>query len=397
MVDSMMDGDGGLSGGVDSGRRVLFAPVPVSPTKPLTFSHVKGLLWSDVLFRATALLHKTDFLWSWTVGVANAQTHGFWAHLDATRPGMDFSGLDEEDIGLLYVDYQRQRRERGGPPPEVGAPGALHPAGARVLELWAERWGELGIPDPGLRVRTPPPMSFDALVEVLSGYGLCLDHRPFDGPVYLDGTAHGFPLRRLAGAGGGSGNYLAGLLRELVPLVDAYDDVVLAFDRESLPDYVLVRHVLARLGARVSLVGVGRVRTGGGRPVSSRYGGWRGHTAAALAGRYLDVVGPRVYRLGVRLYFIAVLGQGDREVFREELVGRCMARAARLLAAADAGAGLDPGGPAPPPPADDPAPLLPRHARPHPHVDPYRLTTALLSRNRVPASRAAALLEEVYV
>ncbi|MEU7650195.1 hypothetical protein [Streptomyces huasconensis] len=370
--------------------------MPISPTKPLTLSHVKGLLWSDVLFRATALLHKTDFLWSWTVGVANAQTHGFWAHLDATRPGMDFGGLDEEDIGRLYVDYQRQRRMRGAPPPDVAAPGALHPAGARVLELWTERWRELGIADPGLRVRTSPPVSFDELVEILSGYGLCLDHRPFNGPVYLDATARGFPLRRLAGAGGGSGNYLAGLLRELVPLVDAYDDVVLAFDRESLPDYVLVRHVLARLGARVSLVGVGRVRTGDGRPVSSRYGGWQGRTAAALAGRFLDVVGPRVYRLGVRLYFVAVLGRGDREVFREELLARCMARAARLLARADADHGAGHGGGAGAwQRADDPAPLLLRHARPHHHVDPYRLTTALLSRDRAPASRA--LLEEVYL
>ncbi|MEU1021878.1 hypothetical protein ABZ366_07220 [Streptomyces sp. NPDC005904] len=371
-------------------RRVLIAPVPIAPTKPLTLSHVKGLLWSDVLHRATALLYPTDHLYSWTVGVDNAQTHGFWAHLEATRPGQDFTAFDEEKIGELYVDYQRGRASDPARPGPVDATGTLHPASARVLDLWTDRYRELGIADPGLRVPTVPPMTVDALVELLSRHGLCLDHRPWNGPAYLDGTARGLPLRRLVGADG-RGNYLAGVLRELVPLIGAYDDFVLPCDTGSLPDYVLVRHVLRVLGARVTVLGVGRVRTGGtatGPPRSSRHGGWQGRTAAALAERFLDRVGPRVHRLGTRLYFIALLGRGDREPYRPDLLGRCMARAARLLAEED-------GGPGAPTAPEALAPLLRRHARPHPYVDPYRLTTALLTRDRTPAHRT--LLEKVYV
>ncbi|GAA3097494.1 hypothetical protein ACFQ0X_27755 [Streptomyces rectiviolaceus] len=370
--------------------RVLIAPVPIAPTKPLTLSHVKGLLWSDVLHRATGLLHSTDHLHSWTVGVDNAQTHGFWAHLDAVYPGMDFSAFDEEKIGGLYVAYQRERESGPALRGPIGGSGTLHPAGARILDLWADRYRELGIPDPGLRVHKPPLITLDALVDLLAERGLCVDHRPWNGPVYLDGTAHGLPLRRLAGADG-QANYLAGVLRELVPLIGAYDAFVLPFDTGSLPDYVLVRYVLSRLGARVALVGVGRVRTDGrltGPPRSSRYGGWEGRTAAALAGRFLDVVGPRTYRLGMRLYFIATLGRGDREPYRPELVGRCMTRAARLLA-------RYPGDHDPAAPEPGLVPHLRRHARPHPYVDPYRLTTALLARDRAPAGRT--LLEEVYV
>ncbi|MEU2225598.1 hypothetical protein [Streptomyces sp. NPDC018347] len=37
----------------DTGRRVLLAPITVTPSKPLTPSHLKGLLWTDVMHRAT--------------------------------------------------------------------------------------------------------------------------------------------------------------------------------------------------------------------------------------------------------------------------------------------------------------------------------------------------------
>ncbi|MEU2064753.1 hypothetical protein [Streptomyces sp. NPDC013455] len=371
-------------------RRVLFAPVPVAPTKPLTLSHVKGLLWSDVMHRATGQLHHVDLHYSWSVGVLNAQTLGFWDHLDRTRPGADFSRCDEEEIGALYVEYQRGRSSGDRLDPAVRraaeAGGPPHPAGARILDLWGVRLRELGIADPGLRTRARPPLSLDQLVALLADLGLCVDHRRWNGPVYLDGTRGGLPLRLLVGADG-TANYLAWLLRDLIPHLRAYDDFVLTCDRDTLPDHVLLRHVLGRLGARVHLVALGRVRTGGapGPVPSSRHGGWQGLTAAALAERHLDRVGPDAYRLGLRLYFVAMLGRGDRQPYRAELLNRCMERAARVLK----------GQSSPPDPADTAA-LLRRHARPHPYVDPYRLTTALLGRSR----RGGAdghLLNEVYL
>ncbi|QEU97234.1 hypothetical protein [Streptomyces kanamyceticus] len=381
-------------------RRVLFAPVPIAPTKPLTLSHVKGLLWSDVLHRATGLLHDADQLHSWTVAVANAQTLGFWAHLDRTRPGADYTALDEEAIGHLYVAYQRGAASGhvDAAPDDLTATarryaaGGLHPASARVYDLWALRHAELGIPDPGLRTHRRPPLALDPLIETLERHGLCVDHRPLRGPAYLDGTAGGVPLRQLVSAEGHP-NYLAGLLRELVPLIGAYDSFVLVCDEDSAPDYRLVRYVLRRLGmADVALVSVGRVRTDptAARALSSRHGGWEGHTAAALAERFLDRVGERVYRLGLRLYFLALLGKGDRVPHRYDLVWRCMARAARLLDTADAGIQAPCG--TGPPPYDE---LLRRTARPHPYVDPYRLTTALLGRDGTAVD--PGLLKEVYL
>ncbi len=365
---------------------MLFAPVPITPTKPLTPSHIKGLLWADVISRATAVLADVDHLHSHTVAVANAQTLGFWAHLDAHHPGLDFSGLDEEHIGSLYVEFQRRRD--GGAFGDLSAyheavarDGWLHPASSRVLDLWTRRWAELGMRDPGLTARRPPPATADEVLDLLARRGLCIDHRPSGGPVYLDATRHGLPLRQIMSAGRHA-NYLLGLLRELAPLVGSYDSVVLACDREAVPDYTLLAKVLTDLGAAVTLVGIGRVRLGGDLK-SSRHGGWEGRTAAHLAEEFLPRVGPAIYRLGVRLYYIAVLGQGDREPFRPQLLWRCMARAKRLLDRPATGTG-----------ADLPE-FLARHARPHPHVDPYRLTTALLTRNRPAPGRE--LLEKVLI
>jgi hypothetical protein len=264
--------------------------------------------------------------------------------------------------------------------------GRLHPASTRILQLWTKRLAELGIPERGLRTHRRPQLALDPLVRLLAEHGLGIDHRAWSGPVYLDGTAHGLPLRQLVGADGHP-NYLAGLLRELVPLLGAYDAFVLVCDRDSLPDYTLLRYILTRLGApAVSITAIGRVRTDAtaGRPLSSRHGGWEGHTGAALAEQLLDRVGPQVYRLGLRLYFIATLGLGDAQPHRPDLVRRCMARARRLLVGdARDGAWAVTGD------------RLRRFARPHGFVDPYRLTTTLLARDGALAGRL--LLEKVYL
>lgn len=44
--------------------RVLLAPITVTPSKPLTPSHLKGLLWTDVMYRATAQLAEVTYRYS---------------------------------------------------------------------------------------------------------------------------------------------------------------------------------------------------------------------------------------------------------------------------------------------------------------------------------------------
>ncbi|MET9882649.1 hypothetical protein ABZZ20_05705 [Streptomyces sp. NPDC006430] len=367
-------------------KNVLLAPVTVTPTKPLTPSHLKGLLWTDVMFRATAPLAAVTYRYSHTTYHVTEQTVGFWEYLDRTHGETDYAQLSEEDIGDLYVRYrsepQRQSADVLRPYRDaVEHSDWVHPASERMLRLWAGHYERLGMHDPGLQKHQPPGLGLEEMVERLAGVGLVLDQRHCGGPVYLDLTRYGMPLRRIVTADGRP-NYLACALRELLPLVPWYDEVVLLYDRELDSDYQLLNRVLTRLGPTVRRVPIGRVPIDG-KITSARHGGWHGHTAGALlraatdagdghgAGGDDDDVG--VLRLGMRLYFIATLGPGQQQSFRHDLLRNCLAVAARLLkrsgAAAPTGAG-------------DLLGVLGRHRRGHTYVDPYRLACSLLGKGR---------------
>ncbi|KAK1184683.1 hypothetical protein B7755_045365 [Streptomyces sp. NBS 14/10] len=378
------DGPAPLPGGADApaaprhGRpRVLLAPVTVTPGKPLTPSHLKGLFWVDVMYRATARLADVTYRYSPTTYHPTDQTLGFWEYLDHTLGDTDYSQLSEEEIGELYVGYRADGRQA---PVSALRPyldaiehhGWVHPSSARVLELWSAQYARLGMHDPGLTAHQPPGMTLDEVLDRLVPLGLCLDMREYGGPVYLDATRYGLPLRQIATARGRP-NYLACALRELVPLVPGYDEVVLLYDRELEPDYQLLQRVLSELGPVVRRVPVGRVPIDG-RIRSARHGDWRGHSAGALLEALgADHEGPAL-RLGMRLYFIATLGPGDRQSFRPDLLRQCVVRAERMLASYEA-------------PADAAAEagltgFLEQQRGDHTYVDPYRLTSGLLAKHR---------------
>ncbi|MDH2391178.1 hypothetical protein QCN29_20765 [Streptomyces sp. HNM0663] len=372
-------------------KNVLLAPVTVTPTKPLTPSHLKGLLWTDVMFRATAPLAEVTYRYSHTTYHVTEQTVGFWEYLDRSHGETDYAQLSEEEIGELYVRHRAEERPRSA---EVLRPyrdavehsGWTHPASERLLKLWAGHYERLGMHDPGLREHQPPGLGLEEMIERLSAAGLVLDQRAWGGPVYLDLTRYGMPLRRIV-TSDGRPNYLACALRELLPLVPWYDEVVLLYDRELDADYQLLNRVLTRLGPTVRRVPVGRVPIDG-RITSARYGGWRGHTAGVLLGEAAETCGDDtdVLRLGTRLYFVATLGPGQRESFRHDLLRNCLTVAARLLkrsrAAVTGGTG-------------DLLDALDRHRRGHTYVDPYRLTCSLLGSGR-PAPDPG-LLSAVYL
>lgn len=367
-------------------RRVLVAPVTVTPSKPLGPSHLKGLFWTDVLYRATAQLAGVTYRYSPTTYHPTEQTLAFWEYLDRTLGDTDYSAMSEEDIGALYVGFRA-----GGGTPSAGAlrpyaeavelHGWTHPAGTRVLELWRGHYAALGLHDPGLTAHQPPAMGLDEVIAHLSARGMCLDLRGDGGPVYLDATRHGLPLRLIAAADGRP-NYVACALRELVPLSAGHDEVVLLYDRELEPDYHLLQVVLRGLGHTVHRIPLGRVPIDG-RIRSARHGGSPDTTAGALREALGAGPGDDAVRLGMRLYFIAVLGPGQRESFRHDLLRQCVDRAARLLSGGR---------------AVDPAPVpevLARHRGQHTYVDPYRLTASLLARYR-PAP-GPELLKAVYL
>lgn len=364
-----------------TGHRVLIAPVTVTPAKPLTPSHLKGLLWTDVMYRASAQLADVTYRYSPTTYHPCEQTSGFWAYLDRTFGDRDYADCSESDIGELYVAY---RKDGAAAPGEHQAyleaieAGWVHPAGARVLDLWTEHYARLGMHDPGLVAHQPPGLGLDEVLDRLAAAGLCLDQRADGGPVYLDATRHGMPLRKIVSADGRP-NYLACALRELVPLAASHDEIVLLYDSELEPDYVLLARVLAELGPEVHRVSLGRVPIDG-RILSARHGGWQGHTAGELLDAVSGEHDKAALRLGMRLYFIAVLGPGARESFREDLLRRAIKRAERLLSL-----GVDG------PPAPD---VLARHRPNGQHVDPYRLTASLLARHGEAPS--GAVLAEVF-
>ena len=83
--------------------RVLLAPVTVSPTKALTPSHLKGLLWVDVMRRATALVADVTYRYSNTTFNTTRQTLGFWEYLDRTFGDLDYTAHGESELGELYM------------------------------------------------------------------------------------------------------------------------------------------------------------------------------------------------------------------------------------------------------------------------------------------------------
>jgi hypothetical protein len=362
-------------------RRVLLAPVTVTPTKPLTPSHLKGLLWTDVMFRATGRVAEVTYRCSPTTYHPTEQTVGFWEHLDRTVGDVDWSERSEEDIGELYVGFrgcgERPTVDACRPYLDAVEQGWVHPASARVLELWAQSYGRLGMHDPGLTEHQPPGMELAEAIDRVAAVGMILDTRPDGGPVYLDATADGIPLRRLVSEEGRP-NYLACALRELVPLCadSRYDDVVLLHDPELEQDYLVLQRVLGRLGVRAHRVPVGRVPIEG-KVRSARHGDWRGHTAGALLEAIGDDWEDPVVRLGTRLYFIAMLGPGDQTSFRPALLRRSLQRAAKLLAAPGRGG--------------DARAYLDEQVGADGYVDPYRLTSQLLARRtRAPVQALAA-------
>jgi hypothetical protein len=371
---------------VTAGARILLAPVTITPTKPLTPSHIKGLLYVDVLYRATSLVADVTYLYNHRTYDVTLQTLGFWEYLDRTVGEADYRGWSEEEIGERYVRFHA---EAGSTSLEALLPyreaverdGWVHPASRRLLSIWREHYALLGLFEPGLLAPSPPPgLSVDEVVERLGARDLCVDLRPVGGGVFLDLTAQGLPLRQVV-TPDGHANYLVCMLRELLPLAGRFDRVLLVHDRELSADYQLVRRVLEAFGSEASSIAIDRVPIER-RVQSSRHGGWRGHTVAETVRPLSGEFDSRSLRLGLRIYFIAVLDRAASGSFDVSTLRRCLRRAERIVANATGG-----------PPAGQEAYLgeLGRRG----WVDPLRLTSDLLSRRW--AALAGSLLDRVFV
>ncbi|HEY5989932.1 MAG TPA: hypothetical protein VIV12_26640 [Streptosporangiaceae bacterium] len=360
----------------------------VTPTKPLTVTHAKALLWLDVIHRSSRELTETTYLWNPRLSNLTAQTAAFWHYLDRVAAGMEWSRCSERELGELYV---RSHTEADRPAYDAIRPylerveteGWIHPASRRLLQLWTEQLRLLNAGDHGLTANRPLELSADTVLGLLDDRDLLIDHRRFGGPVYLDGTVWGLPLRQLIGADGHL-NYLLQVLRQLIPLTGADVRLLLVFDQELTQDYVLLDRVLATLGARVARLALGRVPLGG-MVKSSRHGGWEGRTLADLSRACLEDVDLPTYRLGMRIYFVTVLERTSHQSFRPELLRRSLLRARRILDALPQHAERE----------TEYLDFLRRMWNSRGYVDPYRLTNSLLCRHgTAPVGR---LVPSVYL
>lgn len=365
--------------------RVLIAPVPVTPTKPLTPSHVKLHMWVDVLFKATKHLCSVEYLYAHAAANACQQTLGFWEYLDRVVGDVDYDLCDEHAIGEHYARYHAEpgRVSRGALLPYLSAyerSAWIHPSSRRILDIWQQHFQLLGLHDPGLRCAVAAPLSAEEVIGTLCDHGLCLNARIDGGGIYLDATAHGLPLRLLVDENGVP-NYLMLLLRDLIPRMKNYDEIVLVHDHEITSDYVMLQKVLEGLGGTVCRIGISRVAVNG-HVRSSRFGDWKGHTVPDLA-RTIDFsMDSDPFRLGLRIFYISVIGLGERKSFDTRLLQRCIRRAEAILSSA---AGE---------PSDFPTWLSSYVNRNMRHVDPYRLTTSLLEKGR--NAPVKLLAEEVF-
>ena len=313
----------------------LYAPVGITPTKPLTPSHLKGVLLLDFMQRFENLF-TPGTIWHnrrpWDISL---QTIRFWDYLDREHSGVDFSTMGEGDIGALYIDCHRTSvlpaADRvAAYTGRIEAEGYVHAASHRILELWGEVFATLGLAQDALFHSVPFGLDQETALDRLRAHDIVLDQRHFGGAIYLDLTDEGRPLRLLVSEDGLS-NYLLAILRDLLACAPRHDIVCLYHDSSIQRDYEALARVLERLGVRCRRVAFTRVPVDG-LVLSAKQGGWEKYTGALLLKRVADGASDAEIRLGFRLYFLHALGLRDPASYSDEGLSACLERARRMLA-----------------------------------------------------------------
>lgn len=322
----------------------LYAPVGITPTKPLTPSHLKGALQLDFMHRFERQFSLGD-IWHnrrpWDISL---QTIRFWDYLDREYAGADFGAMDEGDIGAMYIECHRN----GGLPSadrvaayahRIESEGYVHAASRRILDLWGEVFATLGLPRGALFHSAPFGLDQEAVLARLSAHEMLLDQRGFGGGVYLDLTDEARPLRVLMSEQG-LPNYILAILRDLLDCAPRYDEVCLYHDANIQRDYEALARVFERLGVRCRRVAFTRVPIEG-QVLSAKQGGWERYTGARLLERVAGGASVPEIRLGFRLYFLHALGLRQPDNYSDAGLAESLERARRLLAAHEPAAPTD--------------------------------------------------------
>lgn len=312
----------------------LYAPVGITPTKPLTPSHLKGLLFFDCIRRLESLLG-TGVVWHnrrpWDISL---QTLRFWAYLDATAPGQDYTLLSEADIGLRYMQCFQSDTVPQQPVLEryiqrIESEGYVHPSSVRVLDLWRGVFDVLGLDGAALVCSEPFLESQQGVLDRLAGLGLLLDQRSCGGAVFLDLTDQGQALRSLVSEQG-LPNYLMAILRDIWARAADHTEICLYHDIGVERDYVLLERLLQLSGVSTRRIAFNRVAVEG-KVLSARQGGWQYFTAADILQRVAGGYSAPEIRLGFLLYFLFDDGIRRPKNYSDAGLAQALLRAREIL------------------------------------------------------------------
>lgn len=310
-----------------------YFPIGITPTKPLTPTHVKGLLHFDALTRLHRVVEPIQVVHNRRVWDLSLQTARFWTYLDRHHHQVDFSALSELQVGKLYVDFSREGTEVAIADLEamlarIESQGYVHPSAWSVLYGWESHLRRIGL-DTGILTESHAlEVSTAAVLSTLSAFGELIDQRDFGGGV-LWASRTGQGTTRTLISEMGIPNYVVALLRQIHTLTQGTETVHLFYDLSVERDFMLIEDYLKSFGLRVNRIGFPRM-TSNGQSLSFRAGGGV-VTLGEMMSRYDGDYSDRCIALGLRLYFLYMSGLRKSFDFSWERLDEALRMARTLL------------------------------------------------------------------
>jgi hypothetical protein len=287
-----------------------YFPIGITPTKPLTPTHVKGLLHFDALTRLHRIIEPIGVAHNRRVWDMSLQTARFWTYLDLHHGQLDFDALSESQIGQLYARFSREGTDVPVAALEamiakVESEGYVHPSARCVLQSWVRHLQRIGL-DTGLLTESHAlDISVQGILCKLSTFGDLVDQREFGGGVlWTAWTGHRATRTLISELG--LPNYVVALLRQAHDLAQSYNTVHLFYDLSVERDFILLEDFLQALGVQSNRIGFPRM-TSNGRALSFRAED-DVVTLGQMICRYENDYGDLCIALGLRLYFLHLSG-----------------------------------------------------------------------------------------
>lgn len=310
-----------------------YFPIGITPTKPLTPTHVKGLLHFDALTRLHRAIEPIGVVHNRRVWDMSLQTARFWTYLDLHHGELDFDSLSEKQIGNLYVQFSRDGTEIPTATLEtmiakVESDGYVHPSARRVLQGWVSHLQRIGL-DTGLLTESSElGISAQDILSKLSTLGELIDQREFGGGVLWTARAGQGATRTLISEQG-LPNYVVALLRQAHDLAQGFKTVHLFYDLSVERDFMLIEDFLQAFGIQANRIGFPRM-TSNGQALSFRADA-NVVTLGEMIGRYENDYPDLCIALGLRLYFLFLSGLRKSFDFSWEGLDEALRMAQALL------------------------------------------------------------------